>query len=134
MVEGLRNKDVEGVVVYDQGGELLVYHKAPDDCRNQSIQIEAIIDKKCRIKNYSPQLGSLPSIETFYFQGHFIAEFSYDNLCTTGLSGLYNASESYLLRKDLENSQMRPTYILQAHFLPILSAISRRNIIVFVAC
>lgn len=100
VVEGLSTKDNKGIYVYENNGGLEVYYNTPDDSRNIHVVANGVKIKKAnKIDNRSI---SLPSINTFYYQGHFSAEFSYNDLCTTELTGLYNASEGCLLRKDLE--------------------------------
>lgn len=100
VVEGLTTKDIEGIYVYENKGELYVYYNVPQNAKGvRVISPDAKIGGIKKIDNGST---SLPSIETFYYQGHFSAEFSSTDLCTTELSGLYNASEGCLIRKDLE--------------------------------
>lgn len=100
VVEGLTTKDIKGIYVYENQGKLDVYYNVPQNAKGvRVISPDAKIGGIKKIDNGST---SLPSIETFYYQGHFSAEFSSADLCTIELSGLYNASEGCLIRKDLE--------------------------------
>lgn len=100
VVEGLTTKDIKGIYVYEGQGKLYVYYNVPQNGR--SLRVISSVTKIEEVKKIDVRLASLPSIQTFYYQGHFSAEFSYNDLCTTELTGLYNASEGCLLRKDLE--------------------------------
>ena len=98
VVEGLATKDFEGIVIYENNGELSVYHKEPEELNRKDFKVCKDDFSKCKIND----AFTLPSIRTFYYQGHFSVEFSTEDLCTTELTGLYNASEGFLLRDDLE--------------------------------
>ena len=100
LVQGLATKDLNCLLVFENGGELKVYHNYSKT--NKTIRIEKTADVTNRATVVKNQFNHLPSIDTFFYQGHFSAEFSSSNLCSTELSGLYNASEGYLLRKDFE--------------------------------
>lgn len=100
VVEGLTKKDLNGIVVYESNGNLQVYHN--NSKSTKCIKITKTEDVTCTASVIKQRFDHLPDIETFFYQGHFSAEFSYDDLCSTELSGLYNASEGYLLRKDFE--------------------------------
>lgn len=103
VVEGQNNKDVDGIIVYEQDGKLYVYHnKSYETELSLSIEHDQSIEVVDVCKSDERLSERLPRINTFFFMGHFSPEFSYNDLCTVGLSGLYNASEGYCLRNDLE--------------------------------
>lgn len=123
VVEGNGIKDVPGVVVYEDNGELYVYHN--DDFEKE---------KKLSIKwdgdvNHTIHADAkLPSIETFFYMGHFSPEFSYSDLCTVGVAGLYNGSEGYRLRNDLEKfANMSDPYLIKPISTYLVSHISQNN-------
>ena len=99
VVEGLTTKDLNGVIVYENNGDLLVFHNTNRKSKGITINKSADVKNKISLMN---AFKHLPGIETFFFQGHFSAEFSSSNLCTQEYSGLYNASEGFLIRKDFE--------------------------------
>lgn len=100
VVDGLATKDLNGIVVYENNKTFQVYHNNSKNAKTINVQTTA--DVPYEVTTVKQKFSHLPSIETFFFQGHFSAEFSSSNLCTTEYAGLYNASEGYLLRKDFE--------------------------------
>lgn len=98
VVEGLTKKDLNGVIVYENNGDFQVFHNA--NKASKSITVNKSADVTNKIYLVKNEFSHLPGIETFFYQGHFSAEFSSNNLCTTEYSGLYNASEGCLIRKD----------------------------------
>lgn len=99
VVDGLATKDLNGIVVYENDKTFQVYH---NNSNNKTIKVQTTEDVPYQVTTVKQKFTHLPSIETFFYQGHFSAEFSSSNLCTTEYAGLYNASEGHLLRKDFE--------------------------------
>lgn len=99
VVEGLARKDLKCIIVYENDGEFQVYHNNPEASKRISFNLTAGVPNKISFVN---GFDYLPAVETFFYQGHFSAEFSSSDLCSSGLAGLYNASEGYLLRDDFE--------------------------------
>lgn len=103
VVKGQNNKDVDGIIVYEQDGKLYVYHNRQYETGNPLIiKHDKDIDVIDVCHSDDRLYDLLPRINTFFYMGHFSAEFSYNDLCTVGLDGLYNASEGFCLRNDLE--------------------------------
>lgn len=100
VVDGLTSKDLYGVIVYDNNGALQVFHNSNKE--NKSIKVDKSADVLNKIVLVKNGFDHLPGIETFFYQGHFSAEFSSSDLCTTEYDGLYNASEGCLIIKDFE--------------------------------
>lgn len=123
VVEGNGIHDVPGVVVYENNGELYVYHNK-DYENDKKLYIHCEDDVKVKIHSKA----KLPSIETFFYMGHFSPEFSYSDLCTVGLKGLYNASEGFRLREDLEKfANMSDPYLTKPISTYLVSHISQNN-------
>ncbi len=122
IVEGSGAKSVNGIVVYESQGTLYVYHHN-DENRNGSIIID--FDKnECNVS----QTSNLPKIETFFYMGHFSPEFSYSDLVTVGLRGLYNGTEGYCLRNDIEKfANLSDSYMAQPFSTYLVSHISQNN-------
>lgn len=100
VVQGMATKDLNGVIVYENCGDFQIYHNNSKEIKTISVQKSE--DVPNRITVVKSEFNRLPSIDTFFYQGHFSAEYSSSDLLTTELSGFYNASEGYLLRKDFE--------------------------------
>lgn len=100
VVEGLTSKDLQGVLVYENNGNLQVFHNP--DSENKTITINKSADIQNEVTLKKNAFNNLPGIETFFYQGHFSPEFSSSDLCTTEYLGLYNASEGCLICKDFE--------------------------------
>lgn len=98
VIDGANNGDVEGIVVYEQNGELYVYHNKKYEQQQRFTILKHDGIRGLRVNTEA----QLPKIGTFYYQGHFTPEFSYGDLSTVELSGLYNASEGSRLRNDIE--------------------------------
>lgn len=123
VVEGNGIDAVPGVVVYENNGELYVYHNVDfEDDKKLSVQWNG--SKKPEIH----MDAKLPSIETFFYMGHFSPEFSYSDLCTVGVKGLYNGSEGFRLRDDLEKfANMSDPYLVKPISTYLTSHISQNN-------
>lgn len=100
VVAGLTTKDLKCLIVYENNKTLQIYHNNP--IVTKTLTVEKTPDVPYELTTIKQSFNRLPSIDTFFYQGHFSAEFSSSNLCSTELSGLYNASEGYLLRKDFD--------------------------------
>lgn len=100
VVDGLTTKDLNGVIVYENNGALRIFHNS--NRKSKEITINMSADVQYTIALVENAFKHLPGLETFFYQGHFSAEFSSSNLCTEEYSGLYNASEGFLIRKDFE--------------------------------
>lgn len=100
VVEGLTTKDLNGVLVYENNDVLLVFHN--NNRKSNGITINKSAEVKIKINPVKDGFTHLQGIDTFFYQGHFSAEFSSSNICTEEYSGLYNASEGFLIRKDFE--------------------------------
>lgn len=86
VVEGVNYKDINGILVYEEGGQLSVYSK-------ENIQLPEGIRK----------VSSPKDITYLYYSGHFNPGSSLNNLRLGELSGGYNISDGYLLVKDIQN-------------------------------
>lgn len=123
VVEGNGIHDVPGIIVYENNGQLNVYHNKAFE-KHVPFSVKWKANKPIRICDDA----RLPSIETFFYMGHFSPEFSYNDLCTVGLKGLYNASEGYRLRDDLEKfANMSDPYLIQPISTYLVSHISQNN-------
>lgn len=121
VVEGNSINDVPGVLVYEDDGELYVYHNK-DFEKERNLTIKWNGDLKIHTD------AKLPSIETFFYMGHFSPEFAYNDLCTVEVTGLYNASEGYRLRNDLEKfANMSDPYLVKPFSTYLVSHISQNN-------
>lgn len=123
VVEGNGIHDVPGIVVYENHGQLYVYHNK-EFVSNAKFSVKCIGNKPLSITTDA----KLPSIDTFFYMGHFAPEFSYNDLCSVGLKGLYNASEGYRLRDDLEKfANMSDPYLTRPISTYLVSHISQNN-------
>lgn len=87
LLEGANAREVDGVLVYEQDGCLSVW--------GQDVKVKTDITYK--------QIRSVPKIPCFYYSGHFMPYMTYETLRSTELSGAYNASDGWLLIKDLQS-------------------------------
>lgn len=123
VVEGNGIHEVPGVVVYENNGELYIYHNQ-DFESTKKLSVQCSCDQKTKVHTDA----KLPSIETFFYMGHFSPEFSYGDLCTVGLTGLYNASEGFRLRDDIEKfANMSDPYLTKPFSTYLVSHISQNN-------
>lgn len=100
VVEGLATKDLNGIVVYENNKTFQVYYN--NSKSDKTITVRVAADVPYEVTTIKQKFSHLPSIETFFYQGHFSAEFSSSDLCSTEYAGLYNATEGHLIRKDFE--------------------------------
>lgn len=87
LMEGANTHEIEGVLVYEQDGKLLVWGK--------NIEVNTTLPFSI--------VSNIPKITCFYYCGHFMPYVSYSNLRSTELAGGYNASDGWLLVKDLQS-------------------------------
>ena len=88
LVEGANKKEVDGIVVYEEGGKLFVYSN------KQYGNITC--------KGLETTTSKLPKINTFYYSGHFFPYTSANDLRCFELAGSYIASEGCRLVCDAE--------------------------------
>lgn len=100
VVDGLATKHLNGIVVYENNKTFQVFNN--NSRCDKTIKVQTTENVPYKVSTEKQKLSHLPSIETFFYQGHFSAEFSSSDLCSTEYSGLYNATEGYLFRKDFE--------------------------------
>lgn len=121
IIEGASTSSINGIIVYESNGTLFVYHHNNEDDNCQIIINCDKIQILCKTTK-------LPRIETFFYMGHFSLEFSYSDLITVGLKGLYNASEGYCLRNDIEKfANMSDSHLTHPFFTYLVSHISQNN-------
>lgn len=103
LMDGANTREVDGVLVYEQDGELLVWGK--------SVRLETNL--VCKI------IRDIPKITCFYYCGHFMPYVTYNDLRSTELAGGYNASDGWLLVKDVQSysnlDSIRGTLTLESH-------------------
>ena len=87
IVNGEVSRGVDGVFVYEIGGELYVYSKE-----------DIVLPSGVKIQ----RLDEVESINCLYYSGHFIPD-SADNIRCRELAGNYNISDGFLLLKDVQS-------------------------------
>ena len=93
IIDASGNEYVNGIVVFEEGGELCVYN--PHGRKRLTVDIDG------RSIHVDPHT-TLPDINTFFYTGHYVADYSYARIQTINLTGFHNASDGCLLRTDLE--------------------------------
>jgi hypothetical protein len=93
VVEGSAHDGVNGIIVYERSSEIYIYKVSAGE-----IKIKCDVTPALTIRDNA----ECPVINTFYYSGHFNPSLDYGDPTTTELSGLYNASEGYMLRGDFE--------------------------------
>lgn len=88
LVKGANRKEVDGIVVYEEGGKLFIYN-------NEQYG-------KITCKGLETTSSELPKINTFYYSGHFFPYTSGSDLRCYELDGSYIASEGCRLVSDAE--------------------------------
>lgn len=84
---------VPGLVVYEMDGEFYVYNS--ESSKGKPLKTTS----KDGLNIYDD--AELPNIETFFYSGHYTADYSYSKIRTIGLDGFYNACDGYLMREDI---------------------------------
>lgn len=87
LMYGANTHEIDGVLVYEQDGQLLVWGK--DIKVDTTLQYSVVKD--------------IPKITCFYYCGHFMPNVTYSDLRSTELAGGYNASDGWLLVKDIQS-------------------------------
>ena len=87
LVDGANTKEIDGVLVYEQDGQLVVWGK--------DTKVVTTLPYKHTI--------SIPKITCFYYCGHFMPNVTYSDLRSAELAGGYNASDGWLLVKDVQS-------------------------------
>lgn len=93
VVEGYCIQEMDGVVVYENGGELYVYQ--PPTKSRPKLRIESKLEYK--------NTESLLSIPVMYYSGHFSPLDDRSDILASELAGSYIASDQWLLIHDLVN-------------------------------
>lgn len=93
VVEGYRIQEMDGIIVYENGGKLTIY-QPNNDAR-----------PKMRIVSSVPftQTSNLQSIPVMYYSGHFSPVSDRNDIMNSELQGSYIASDQWLLVHDLLN-------------------------------
>ena len=113
------SEPVQGVVVYEENEEWYIY--------NSQRENKLTVDLNGHSINVDPDT-TLPDINTFFYTGHFVADYSYDRIQTVNLSGLHNASDGCLIRTDLEKFANTSDSYLSFPFVTYLTShISQNN-------
>ena len=103
LVDGANTREVDGVLVYEQDGRLLVWGK--------DVQVETELTYRI--------IENIPKITCFYYCGHFMPYVTYNDLRSTELAGGYNASDGWMLVRDVQSysniDSIRMTLPLYSH-------------------
>lgn len=103
LIDGANTREVDGVLVYEQDEQILVWGK--------DIRVETDLSYR--------MTSGIPKISCFYYCGHFMPYVTYNDLRSTELSGGYNASDGWLLVKDVQSysniDSIRMTLPLYSH-------------------
>lgn len=112
LMDGANTKEVDGVLVYEQDGKLLVWGK----------------DIKVNTKLPYTIVRNIPKITCFYYSGHFMPYVTYNDLRSTELAGGYNASDGWLLIKDLQSySNIDSRHLTQPLFRHLNYFVAQNN-------
>lgn len=87
LVDGANTREVDGVLVYEQDGQLLVWGK---DVRVETKLAYRVIE-------------NIPKITCIYYCGHFMPYVTYNDLRSTELAGGYNATDGWMLVRDVQS-------------------------------
>ncbi len=112
LMEGANTHEIEGVLVYEQDGRLLVWGK--------NIKVDTTLPYNI--------VNRIPKITCFYYCGHFMPYVSYNDLRSTELAGGYNASDGWLLVKDLQSySNIDSIYMTKPLFQHLNCFVAQNN-------
>lgn len=111
IMDGANTREVDGVLVYEQDGKLLVWGK----------------DIKVNTQLSYTIVKSIPKITCFYYSGNFMPYVKYDDLRSTELTGGYNASDGWLLVKDLQSYSNIDSIFLTQPLLSHLNCFVAQN-------
>ena len=87
LVDGANTNTVNGILVYSNDGKLEVF--------GDNVLIESSLD--------TIHITKIPKLTCFYYSSHFMPYVSFNDLRACELSGGYNASDNWLLVKDVES-------------------------------
>lgn len=119
IIDANGNDYVNGIVVYEEDSELHVYNSDPGK--------GLIVDIDNRPISVNPAT-MLPDINTFFYTGHYVADYNYARIQTVQLDGFHNASDGCLFRTDLEKFANTSDSYLALPYGSYLSAhISQNN-------
>lgn len=87
LLEGANRREVDGVLVYENDGKLEIW------------------GSNVKVKTKLPHefIREIPKISCFYYCGHFMPYVNYNDMRFSELAGGYNASDGWLLLKDLQS-------------------------------
>lgn len=86
IVAGASEDDINGILVYEKGGKVLVYS-----------------NNRIRLPGWVESIDAPEKICCLYYNGHFVPELLSDNLRFGELAENYNISTGFLLLKDVQN-------------------------------
>lgn len=117
VVKGYRIPGMNGVVVYENGGSLQIYHPGSNSC------------PKLRIDSSVPysKTSSLKSIPVMYYSGHFSPIIDRNDIMTSELEGCYIASDQWLLVHDLLNYSNFDSIYLSGRMYSYMWAYAAQN-------
>lgn len=110
IVEGANENVIDGILVYERGGSILVYGK----------DLKTIPSNVQRLK--SPE-----KICCLYYCGHFQPYESIHNLRSSELAGSYNISDGYLLIKDVQSYSNTDSHFLNQSIASHLNQYQAKN-------
>lgn len=114
VVEGATDQDLQGCIVFERGGTL---YKCTHNC-----DLNVVGDEDVNIVETGRE-----SINTFFYSGHFSALFDYNDVRTVELTGMYNATDSFRLVKDLQDYSNVDTMHLSNNLQSHLFAFQAQN-------
>lgn len=117
VVDGFNNGGVDGVVIYESDGKLLVYQ--PDYSRYRHLKIVSEVA-------YS-RLSTLLPVPVLYYSGHFSPYIDRNDILSSELKGSYIASDQWLLIHDLLSYTDYDSHYLLGRMFGYLSAYNAQN-------
>ena len=90
VIEGAADQDLQGCIVFERDGNL---YKCTRNC-----ELNVVGEDDVNIVEIERE-----SINTFFYSGHFSALFDYNDVRTVELTGMYNATDTFRLVKDLQD-------------------------------
>lgn len=117
VVEGYRIHGIDGVVVYENDGQLEIYQ--PDDKHYPQLDIETNLPYR--------NVKGLLSIPVMYYTGHFAPNIDKNDILSTELQGSYIASDQWLLIHDLLSYTNYDSIYLAGRMYSYMSAYAAQN-------
>lgn len=117
VVDGYRIKEVDGIVVYENGGQLFVYQPPKE------LYPKLRVDTGLKYTDTE----SLLSIPVMYYSGHFSPLDDRNDILATELDGSYIASDQWLLIHDLLNYSNFDAIYLSGHMYSYIWAYMAQN-------